>query len=362
MGTLTLIAVFVMKALLRTDALSVFPSDFPSSTTRLEAEVDRRSMLLNSFKSSILFSSALVTSFWHPLNVNAAVGTLPEYADTNSVIQGITVQVTDLSQKQSMIEFLKDGFDFKVLREQRNGSIEEVWMGFGPEQMSTPSDFIIPVSSFAVNGGHASIHIKYDSESKESFYKPGGDVPGNSLAYLQIGVPSYRISQMVKNGGDIIAAYGFADVVSPAGLPMRAIIGIAPDPMMFIAINCEDVKKSRDFYKEIGFVQQPYPFARPGNGTGQFEPPQPKGSVYLGPSRNGMGILLLPMPKMSKTVKPNPVVQSINIVYQTSQDIDTDIDSDAIRILDLSGVPISFESITRFEELESKTRVINDNK
>lgn len=356
--------IFFSKALLSASAFTggIFPSDYRCSKITLQAEVDRRSMLSYSLASSFFCFSSVSTSLSHPLNANA-VGTIPEFSDANSVLQGITVHVSDPSQKQAMIDFLKDGFGFKVLREQKKGSIEDVWMGFGPEQMSTPKDFVIPVSSFAMNGGHASIHIKYDSESKDSFYSSGGEVPGNSVAYLQVGVPSYRISQMVKNGGDIISAYGFVDVISPAGLPMRAIIGISPDPMMFIAINCKDVNKSREFYKQIGFIEQPYPYARPNNGTGQFEPSQPKNSVYLGPSRNGMGILLLPVSKKSKTVvRTNPVIESIDIVYQTSKNTVSDINSDEMRISDLSGVPISFESISKFEVLESKTRIIQDKK
>jgi hypothetical protein len=327
-------------------------------TTALAAEVStRRSVLSNAAKSSIWLATTLGSITSYPLDANAVVGTLPEFADTNSVLQSVTIQVGDQAQKQSMIEFLKDGFDFKVLREQKNGSIEDIWMGFGPEQMSVPNDFVVPVSSFAMNGGHASIHIRYDSESKEALYKPGDPVPGNNIAYLQIGVPAYRISQMVKNGGDIISAYGFVDVVSPSGLPMRAIIGISPDPMMFIAINCQNMKESRKFYEQIGFVEQPYPYARPSNGKGQFEPPQPKNSVYLSPTKNGMGILLLQATKSRKAVQPNPVVQSLNIVYQPSEGTVADVDSGAMKISDLSGVPLAFESIKVFEDIELKTRI-----
>ena len=71
-----------------------------------------------------------------------------------------------------------------------------------------------------------------------------------------MGVPGYRISEMVKNGGKVIDAFGFVNVVSPAGIPMRGIVGIAPDPLMFVAINCENVQKSKSFYEQLGFVEQ----------------------------------------------------------------------------------------------------------
>ena len=41
-----------------------------------------------------------------------------------------------------------------------------------------------------------------------------------------------------------------------SGLPIRAIVGIRPDPIMFVAINCENVKNSREFYQQLGFVEQ----------------------------------------------------------------------------------------------------------
>jgi hypothetical protein len=156
---------------------------------------------------------------------------------------------------------------------------------------------------------------------------------------------------MVKNGGNVLDAYGYVNVVSPSGLPMRGIVGIWPDPMMFCAINCLNVKDSRAFYEQLGFVEQEFPYCRPGNGLGQFEPPQPKGSIYLAPSPNSMGVLLLPT--KSKKVTPNPAVQGLNIVYAPSGGID-----DAFsRMQDPSGVGINFDPITKFAAVEKSTRV-----
>jgi hypothetical protein len=61
---------------------------------------------------------------------------------------------------------------------------------------------------------------------------------------------------MAEAGGKIIDAYGLVNVVSPSGLPLRGIVGISPDPIMMIAINCKDVKDSRAFYEQLGFVEQ----------------------------------------------------------------------------------------------------------
>lgn len=54
----------------------------------------------------------------------------------------------------------------------------------------------------------------------------------------------------------MIDAYGWVNVVSPAGLPVRSIVGIRPDPIMFLALNCVDVTKSEEFYAKLGFVRQ----------------------------------------------------------------------------------------------------------
>lgn len=59
------------------------------------------------------------------------------------------------------------------------------WLGFGPEQLSVPSDFKLPVSSFSKYGGHASINVRYDSQSVSPLYRQGDEAPGNSIAYLQ---------------------------------------------------------------------------------------------------------------------------------------------------------------------------------
>ena len=69
-------------------------------------------------------------------------------------------------------------------------------------------------------------------------------------------MPQYRVSQMVKNGGNVIDAYGWVNVVCPAGLPIRSIIGISPDPIMFLAVNCADAAMSEEFYNKLGFVRQ----------------------------------------------------------------------------------------------------------
>ena len=81
----------------------------------------------NAIKSCtvIAASSMLVDGSLNVVPSVAAVGTLPDYADTNAVLQGLTVNVADLSQQESMIKFLTNGFDFQVLRKRIRGTVEE---------------------------------------------------------------------------------------------------------------------------------------------------------------------------------------------------------------------------------------------
>jgi hypothetical protein len=314
-----------------------------------------------SFLTHTLLAPSLLATTMTSVASQARVGTLPEFIDTNAILHGITVRVADQSQQQAMIKFLEDGFDCEVLRKRIIGSVEETWLGFGPEQLNIPKGFTFPVSSFAQYGGHAAIHLIYDAKETKPFYRTGDNAPGNNIAYLQLGVPSYRISQMVKNGGNILDAYGIVNVVSPAGLPIRGIVGIAPDPIMFVAINCVDVKKSQKFYEQLGFTEQEYPYCRPNKGLGQFEPIQPEKSIYMAPSPNCMGILLLKCNE--KKILPNPAIQALNVVFNPlpTDPLDEDNgdfnnDAKITAVVDPSRVALDFQSVIDFELEERITR------
>ena len=312
---------------------------------KTEFDDSRRSFLT---QASLLSTSLLVAS---SSPANAAVGSLPELADANAILQGVTIRVADQSQQRSTISFFTDAFDFQVLRKRVKGTVEETWLGYGPEKLSVPSDCSIPPSSFATYGGHASIHLIYDSQSPSPLYRSGDAAPGDSIAFLQVAVPGYRISQMVKNNANILDAYGLINVISPAGLPVRGIVGIAPDPIMFIAINCINVLTSKKFYEQLGFVEQEYPFARPSKGKSPFEPAQPEKSVYMAPSPNCMGVLLLQ--SKSKRISLNPVMESLNIVYTPAAGSES---AEVGTVIDPSGTAVVFLSVTDFELEERKTQ------
>eukprot|EP00560_Eucampia_antarctica_P007517 CAMPEP_0197827518 /NCGR_PEP_ID=MMETSP1437-20131217/4264_1 /TAXON_ID=49252 ORGANISM="Eucampia antarctica, Strain CCMP1452" /NCGR_SAMPLE_ID=MMETSP1437 /ASSEMBLY_ACC=CAM_ASM_001096 /LENGTH=334 /DNA_ID=CAMNT_0043428373 /DNA_START=140 /DNA_END=1144 /DNA_ORIENTATION=+ len=313
----------------------------------------RRSVLSTALTSIGAGGINSVFPIFSPESANAAIGSLPEFTGTDAILQGLTVNVADPLQQNNMIDFLLNGFNFKILRRRQSGSITDTWLGFGPEQLSIPSDFEIPVSPFAAYGGHASIHIRYDSQAVDVYYNKGELAPGDNIAFVQVAVPDYRISQMVQYGGNVIDAFGYVNVVSPSGLPFRGIVGISPDPIMFVAINCQNIKQCRDYYQQLGFVEQEYPYSRPSNGMGQFEPLQPKGSAYLAPSPNCMGVLLLQAEKRKKKIKANPAVRSLNIVYTPT---DAQDETSSPNFVDPSYVPYSFGSVSAFDIEEKSTR------
>jgi catechol 2,3-dioxygenase-like lactoylglutathione lyase family enzyme len=132
---------------------------------------------------------------------------------------------------------------------------------------------------------------------------------------------------------------------------MRGVVGIAPDPLMYVAINCQDVKESKEFYEQLGFFEQEVPYSRPSKGTTMFDPAPPKNSYYMAPSPNCMGVLLL-QGKKKKSIVPNPVIESLNIVYKPSSE---ETSGDAMFLKDPSGVPIRFQSADAFTKLEKIT-------
>jgi len=82
----------------------------------------RRSLLVTG--ATLLAGTSLLGGPLVP-SAQAAVGTLPEFQNTNAILQGLTVNVADPSQQKSMVEFLVNGFGFEVLRQRINGPIEE---------------------------------------------------------------------------------------------------------------------------------------------------------------------------------------------------------------------------------------------
>ena len=83
-----------------------------------------------------------------------------------------------------------------------------------------------------------------------------------------------------------------------------------------------------------------------------FEPNKPIDALYMAPSPNCMGVLLL-QNKRKKAVSPNPVVGSMNIVYSPSEGSE---EKGEMVLTDLSGLRIRFHSAGDFSKEEKITR------
>jgi len=96
---------------------------------------------------------SLVTLTTHSPSSHAAVGTLPEFSDTNAILQGVTVDVTDEEQLQDMISFLQDGFNFQIVRQRTQGTVTDT--------VCTPAGGIRTVYFIASYESYLSIFILF---------------------------------------------------------------------------------------------------------------------------------------------------------------------------------------------------------
>jgi len=150
----------------------------------------------------------------------------------------------------------------------------------------------------------------------------GGDLrPETSVVqYLQLGVPTLRLSQLMNSGGDVVSAYGWTEVVAPGGLPLRVRIDeTRRDPFEFVALRTANVKATVRHYEAMGMqvvgvsdnkrslqVQGSYglKLAKADGDDDAFEPDRESGTVQLnyGDPSLSTGLLLLPPRKLKATL------------------------------------------------------------
>ena len=85
----------------------------------------RRSILQQAVisTSAILSSTLLATGGTSTSSTiaNAAMGTLPEFEDTNAIFQGVTIDVADKAQYEETIQFFTNSFDGMTVLRERGG-------------------------------------------------------------------------------------------------------------------------------------------------------------------------------------------------------------------------------------------------
>ena len=167
-------------------------------------------------------------------------------------------------------------------------------IAFGADAYKSPSTFQAGISSYGMDGGHATITLlskdETDQDVQEIFSK------GNGLQYIKIGSDLLRLSKGVENGANIKYAYGWVDLDTPNNLPLKIVVGIRRDPLMFACISVSNIDQTVKFLsEELGMKEMPLPLAR--NPGSEFEPQPQKGDIYMGYSPDTMGFLLTPLPK-----------------------------------------------------------------
>ena len=153
-----------------------------------------------------------------------ALGTLPE---TEKLTRAFAQAVVRVNDTQAMVDFCTNGLGMSIRRSYTrtsDGSRITV-LGYGPEEYDIPGDFKPGISSFSEYGSHFSLQLEEAAEGApavgdESISGQTYD-PGNGLAYIALGVPRYRISKVVENGGQIVSSFGYTVVVSPCGLTFQ---------------------------------------------------------------------------------------------------------------------------------------------
>lgn len=69
------------------------------------------------------------------------------------------------------------------------------------------------------------------------------------MEYIKIGVETLRISKAIENDAIIKYAYGWVDLVTPGGLPLEVVVGIAKDPIMSIFLRVNNLNATEAFLR-----------------------------------------------------------------------------------------------------------------
>jgi len=191
-------------------------------------------------------------------------------------------------------------------------------------------------SLYVDDGGKAAIVIK-QSERFASGESEGEIDGGNVLSYLQITVPfGLRVSQIYESGGDLLYGFGYFDMRSPGGIPVRGQVATRRDPLEVVALNVKNVREAeKALVAAFGYVA-----SKPLDAN-KYAPKSPPGSrllAFTSPSKT-LGILLQPS---REKLRRGDVFDGVDVVGARSRAVDPVV---------LDGVPFAFapldESLAR---------------
>ena len=248
-----------------------------------------KTTISNTILNSIVINSLLLSK---PKNANA-IGNLYELSNEPMIFQDVSFNVLNTYNDAIMFQSLFQD-TCQTIRSSSNKGINTTTISFGADAYKSPSTFRPGISSYAMDGGHATITLlskdETDQDVQEIFSK------GNGLQYIKFGSELLRLSKGVENGANIKFAYGWVDLDTPNNIPVKVVVGIRRDPLMCVCIAVSNIDQTVKFLsEELGMKQMPLPLAR--NPGSEFEPQPQKGDVYMGYTPDTMGFLLTPVPK-----------------------------------------------------------------
>lgn len=167
---------------------------------------------------------------------------------------GISFAVTDV---QAEIDFWTKALGMRVTRDVGSGAERVATLAYGQSSLT------------ADDGGKGVVEIRQATGD-------ASDV-GNVLSYVAVTVPfGLRVSQIYESGGELLYGFGFFDMRSPGGIPIRGQVATRRDPLEVVALNVQNVRAAEKFLiSEFGFKTQ-----KPLDENG-YAPKSPSGSRLL---------------------------------------------------------------------------------
>jgi len=105
-----------------------------------------------------------------------------------------------------------------------------------------------PTAISGDDGGKLALEMT-EERSKQTTYEE----TENGFQHLQLGIPSLRMSKIMENGGEIRSAYGWTDVVTPGGLPVRfRIDDKRRDPFQWVGWRVSNLPKAVKYFEALG--------------------------------------------------------------------------------------------------------------
>merc|ERR1711933_265860 len=93
-----------------------------------------------------------------------------------------------------------------------------------------------------------------DDGAKFSVKLIESDRPNDPIEYIQLVVPSNRLSKILEYGGTIIRGYGWTNVKAPGNFSLFVQVADRRDPFQFIAIRVSNMDKAVKHYKAQGMT------------------------------------------------------------------------------------------------------------